>query len=144
MESDSEFVVLTEQSSAMHAQWIAGALEAEGIKTFVDEDNLADEFAVSQKLLGMPRIRVMVLRGELTEARTIFLKLSQPIPLVDEDDEDEDDDEELEESWLAGPLPLLLIIVGVIAVAGIAYLLKGCEAEDEGPPRPAPRSPLHR
>jgi len=126
----------------MRAQWIAGALEDRGIKTFVDEDNLADEFAVSQRLMGMPRIRVMVLQDELTEARTIFLNLSQPITIVDEDDEQEDDDE-IGPMPGAGPKALAIVFGALLLLALGGFLLSQCaeEKEDDTPWRhqPPPR-----
>ena len=71
----------------MRAHLVGGALEEAGIPIFVDEDNLADEFAISQKVMGIMRVRVLVPEDRLTEAQTILLGMSQPIPRI-EDDED--------------------------------------------------------
>jgi len=88
MRTQSNYVVLTEEPNWMRAHWIAGGLEAADIPTFVDQDNLVDEFAMSQKLMGLQRVRVLVPRDLLGEARAVFLAMSQPIPLMDPDEED--------------------------------------------------------
>jgi len=84
----SGFAVLLEESSHPRAHWLAGGLEAAGIPTHVEEDNLADEFAMSQRLMGTHRIRVLVPAARLDEARIVLQGLSQPIPIVDEEDDE--------------------------------------------------------
>lgn len=152
MQSESDYVVLTEEPSLMRAHWVAGALEAEGIRTFVDEDNLADEFAISQKVLGLLRVRVLVPRDRLLEAQTIFLNLSQPIPLVDEDEDDEEDPED-ERTQITPGLAMLIVVGIVVLVGGLALVARGCEDEPrfndpfEVPPEPTRRpsgNPLHK
>ena len=120
----SGFVVLTEESNPMWAHVIAGALENEGIKAFVQEDNLADEFAVSQKAMGLQGARVFVPVDRLDEARTIFLKLSRPIPEIDEDDEFDDTDEQVKLSTRA---TLIVVLVGVALFSTLIVLLEGCQ-----------------
>ena len=85
--TEGSYVVLTEEASVIHANWIAGGIEAAGIPAHVEQDDLADEFSMFQKLQGAPRVRVLVPADRLQEARTVFLALSQPIPLVEEDDD---------------------------------------------------------
>ena len=135
----------------MRAHWVAGALEAEGIPTFVDEDNLADEFAISQKVMGILRVRVLVPRDRLVEAQTIFLNLSQPIPLVDEGEYQERDPEDAQVQ--VTPLMAILIVVGIVVlVGGLVLLGRGCQDEPtfsdqfEVPPEPPrpPTNPLHK
>jgi len=135
----------------MRAHWVAGALEAEGIPTFVDEDNLADEFAISQKVMGILRVRVLVPRDRLIEAQTIFLNLSQPIPLVDEE-EDEEDPEDAQVQ--VTPLMGILIVVGIVVlVGGLIVIVRGCRDEQSfssrfdlppDPPQPPSTHPLHK
>ena len=81
------YVLLTEEPNVHRAHLVAGALNASGIPTFVDEDNLVDEWAMSQKLTGVLGVRVLVPGAQLDEARTVFLAMSQPIPVIDEDEE---------------------------------------------------------
>lgn len=92
----SGYVVLTEEADLMRAHWVAGAIEAAGIPVHVEENNLQDEFAVAQKLLGGMRIRVLVPADRRDEANTVFLNLSQPI-VDDPEYHDEEDDEALED-----------------------------------------------
>ena len=81
------YVLLTEEANPMRGQLVAGALGAAGIPAHVEEDDLADEFAMSQKLRGAPRVRVLVPGDRLEEARAVFLAMSQPIPALEEDEE---------------------------------------------------------
>lgn len=113
------YVVLTEAPDIMRAHWIAGAIEAAGIPVHVEEDNLADEFAMSQKLMGALRVRVLVPQDRRDEANLVFLDLSQPIP-DDPAFHDEEDDAALEAMdderfrFTAGVgLVLLLLMAGV-------------------------------
>lgn len=106
----------------MRAHWIAGALEGDGIPTFVDEDNLADEFAISQKAMGLLRVRVLVPRDRLDEARTVFLNLSQPIPIIDED-EDEAEGEEVAADQNELQYRGFLIVIAVLVLVPLAVLM---------------------
>lgn len=71
------YVVLVEAPNPLEAQFIAGALEDEGIPTHVDEDHLADEFAMSQKMMGLQRVRVMVPRDRLVDAQAVLADLPE-------------------------------------------------------------------
>jgi len=86
MESISGYAVLTEEVDPLRAHLVAGAVEAAGIPVLVEENNLADEFAMSQKLMGAQRERVLVPRERLLEAQAVFLAMSQPIPRIQEED----------------------------------------------------------
>jgi hypothetical protein len=59
------YVLLTEEPNLHRAHLVAGALNASGIPTFVDEDNLVDEWAMSQKLMGVLGVRVLVPGAQL-------------------------------------------------------------------------------
>lgn len=74
------FVVLTQAENAFRAQFLAGALEAEGIPTHVDGDHLADEFAMSQKMMGLIQVRVLVPAERVNEAREILETLHEAGP----------------------------------------------------------------
>ena len=121
MQIPASMAVLTVEPSTMRAHWIAGGLENAGIPAHVEEDDLADEFSAAQRLLGTPRVRVLVPADRLEEARTVFLGMSQPLPLVDEDEED--DEAALDES---SPYPVLMVLawacIALIAAA-IVYAL---------------------
>lgn len=115
----SGYVVLTEEPTLQRAHWIAGGIQAAGIPVHVEENNLQDEFAVAQKLLGGIRFRVLVPEARYDEANTVFLDLSQPIP-DDPAFHDEEDDAALEAMdderfrFTAGVgLVLLLLMAGV-------------------------------
>ncbi len=59
---------LTTASTAMESEWLVGALKGLGIAAVTFGDSLTDEFAMSQKLMGLGGgIRVMVARGELEQ-----------------------------------------------------------------------------
>jgi len=81
----SGYVVLTEERNPLRAYLVAGAVDAAGIPVHVEENNLADEFAMSQKLMGIQRVRVLVPRERFLDAQTVFLAMSQPIPRIEEE-----------------------------------------------------------
>jgi hypothetical protein len=143
-----DYVLLTQETTTFRAHWVAGALEHAGIPTFVDEDNLADEFAITQKVMGVMGARVLVPRDRLEEARTVFLGLSQPIPPIDQTGVAEDAEDP------SAPLTLRSVVVVVALVlalvAGGVFALSAAKGCGEGeahspepgvPPAPRPRSP---
>lgn len=83
----SGYVLLSEEANPMRGHLVAGALVAADIPVHVEEDDLADEFAMSQKLRGAPRVRVLVPGERLEEARAVVLAMSQPIPAMEDDAE---------------------------------------------------------
>ena len=117
----ANYVKLTSEPNLMRAHLVAGRLEDEGIPTIVGDDHLMDEWAMSQKMLGLITYDVAVPEDRLDEARTIFLAMSQPIPAIDEDDPElEAYAQELETKRNNA----LLWIVGLVFVVPvIAYLL---------------------
>jgi len=120
----SGYAILTEVPDEMRAHWIAGALEARGIPTMVDEDLLVDEFTMSQRLLGAPRVRVLVPEDRLDEAQAVFLALSQPIPLVEVADEDEFDEEA--PAQLSNTEVSIAILAGIAAICGLYFVVASC------------------
>ncbi len=82
----SGYVLLSEEMNPMRGHLVAGALGAADIPAHVEEDDLADEFAMSLKLRGAPRVRVLVPGDRIEEARAVFLAMSQPIPVVEDDE----------------------------------------------------------
>lgn len=80
------YVLLTEAPNLQWAHLIAGRLQENDIAAHAEEDNLADEWAMSQKMMGTLGVRVLVPGDRLDEARAIFLAMSQPMPVLDEPD----------------------------------------------------------
>ncbi len=123
--AEHDFVVLTEESSSVRAHWIAGAIKAHDIPVHVVEDERADEFAMAQKLMGTALVQVLVPEGRLTEARTIFLNLSQPIPLIDDENEGDEEDDEPPPSMIPAPLRIAGMIFVALLVLGTLWILLG-------------------
>ena len=130
------YVVLTEAPDILRAHWIAGAIEAAGIPVHVEEDNLADEFAMSQKLMGALRVRVLVPEDRRAEANLVFLDLSQPIsddPAFHEPDDDlEDFAREQSNRMFERGAWLLVIALGIPFMSWLAwqYVLRALLAGD--------------
>ncbi len=74
------YEVVAAAANTFEAQFLAGALQDEGIPTHVDEDHLADEFAMSQKMMGLQKVRVMVPKDRLDDARAIIAALPDREP----------------------------------------------------------------
>lgn len=68
----SELVVVETASTASMAQIIAGILKAAGIPAYVAGSLLQDEWAMSQKLMGLLAVEVQVPRKSLEEARKVL------------------------------------------------------------------------
>ena len=62
-------------TSVDQAKVFVAMLKAEGIPAFVDGDNAADEFAMSQRLMNMTNVKVMVPTSALEQAREILAPL---------------------------------------------------------------------
>ena len=141
MEAPPPFALLTEAADAMRAHWIAGGLEAAGIPTHVDADMLADEFAMSQKLLGLQRVRVLVPADRLEEARVVLGDLEHAAPPsgseAEEQDEDEVDGEPAPAPRKGPDVRALAIVLLGAAVLVLALLLamgrRGEEGDEKDP-----------
>jgi hypothetical protein len=113
------YVLLVEDANPLRAHLIAGALDEAGIPHVVEEDNLADEFAMSRKLMNTQGARVMVPEDRLAEAQAIFLAMSQPIPVIDEEDPEMrayEKEYEKRQRRALGAISLVLIAGGVSAL----------------------------
>ena len=94
MTADTDLVELTTAHSALEAEWWVGALKGHGIQAVVFGEELADEFAMSQKLMGLGGgIRVMVPRPTLDAAREAMVQI----------EEDRPSEAELEEAFAKTP-----------------------------------------
>jgi hypothetical protein len=131
---EPEYAVLAEESIPMRAHWIAGALEEAGISTHVYERNLSDEFAVSQRALGLAGTCVIVPRERLEEAREILRDLRPPPLPEGPDDEEDGGDEEPEDE--RAPLTLLsagvVVLVVALLLGGVIFVAHSCAPHDDG------------
>lgn len=130
MTSDTDLVQLTTSRTAIEAEWIVGALKGMGIVAVTFGDQLADEFAMSQQLMGLSGgVRVMVQRGQLEAAREALETIEQDRPSEQELEEaltqadvatgtDEPMDRGAESSSGGTATPVIVIlglVVGVLA-----------------------------
>lgn len=114
----------------MRAHHLAGILQAAGIPVHVEDDVLADEFAVSQRVMGLQPIRVLVPKERVDDAEEAVLATSQFLPEFDDPAfaEDPADDAALDEmdgrAELSAPI-LLAVFVGVPLAVFLAWYLFG-------------------
>ncbi len=87
MVDESEIVVLETASSPFIAQMIAEALKSHGIAAYVEGISLIDEFAMSQKALGLTSVDIQVHRDRLDEAREILDAMREAGKLMAEDED---------------------------------------------------------
>ena len=81
MTCDSDLVELTTASTLFEAEWIVGALESFEIVAVTFGDALADDFAMSQKLMGLSGgVRVMVRQDGLEAARQALVEIKKNRP----------------------------------------------------------------
>lgn len=71
-EENLELVVLQRAKTTFGAENIAGILEAEGIPTMIEGRNLQDEFAMTQRALGLTGCTVKVRASDLEAAKRIL------------------------------------------------------------------------
>lgn len=69
MKSDPDIAVLETARTPLAAELIVAVLRAEGIPAYVEGALLQDEFAVSQRILGLGGVRIQVPRERLEDAR---------------------------------------------------------------------------
>lgn len=75
------WIELTSANSNLEAEWLVGALKNLGIEARTFGGGLADEFAMSQKLMGLGGgVRVMVPKESETEARAALAQFKPPAP----------------------------------------------------------------
>ena len=89
MASDSDLVVLDTFSNGAIAQLVADLLREAGIPVYVGGSQLQDEWAISQKLMGLLSTEVQVPRDRLEEARGILASVRNSAESPEADDEDE-------------------------------------------------------
>ena len=65
----SEPMTLMHASSRAEAQVVVALLRANGIPTYVDGQSLQDEFALSQRLMGLNGLDIQVPKSMLEQAR---------------------------------------------------------------------------
>lgn len=85
MNSDEDLVALASASTAFEAEWLVGALKGFDIPAVTWGDMLQDEFAMSQKVMGLAGgVNVMVPRGLLERARQALAEIEQVKPTPEE------------------------------------------------------------
>lgn len=107
------------------AKVLVALLQAEGVPAHVDGDALADEVAMSRRLMNLAGVRVMVPTHSIERAREILEHAAV-------------EDDELERQALAAaesevlptppstkPMPVLWLLAGVFLVAGLIALISG-------------------
>lgn len=132
MTSDTDLVELTTAHSPLEAEWLVGALKGHGIHAIVFGDGLADEFAMSQKLMGLGGgVRVMVPRGALEAAREALAQLEQERPTPEAleaafeaapalESEEASPTESAPSSRTGSTAAIVLLTAAVIVLGGIA------------------------
>ncbi len=93
MGDESEIAVLETASNPFVAQMIAEALKSHGIAAYVEGISLIDEFAMSQKAMGLTSVDIQVHRDRLDEAREILAALREAGKLMADEAEKEDKDD---------------------------------------------------
>ena len=71
MSEDIEIVDLETAPSPIIAGMIVQALRSAGIPAFVNGGMLQDEFAITQKLLGLNEVTIQVRKDQLEDAKKI-------------------------------------------------------------------------
>src|SRR5262245_44481306 len=81
VDEDAAFVELTTAKSLFEAEWIVGALEGFGVKAVTFGGTLADEFTLSQTVMGLSGgVRVMVPKEQLESARQALSEIRSRRP----------------------------------------------------------------
>ena len=88
---DVELVVVKQTKTTFGAENIAGILEASGIPTLVEGRSLQDEFALSQRALGLTGCRVKVRKRDLENARRIIEEAQATSEALDSEEREETD-----------------------------------------------------
>ena len=91
MASDSDLVVLDSFSNPAIAQLVADLLRDAGIPVYIGGSLLQDEWAISQKLMGLLSSEVQVPRDRIEEAREILASVRASAAESAEKDDDEED-----------------------------------------------------
>src|SRR5688572_14582484 len=90
MASDSDLVALDSFSNPAIAQLVADLLREAGIPVYIGGSLLQDEWAMSQKLMGLLSTEVQVPRDRVEEAREILASVRNSAESAEGEDEDED------------------------------------------------------
>lgn len=89
MAEESDIVVLETANNYFVAQMIAEALKSHGIAAYVEGISLIDEFAMSQKAMGLTSVDIQVHRDRLDEAREILAAMREAGKLMEEGGEED-------------------------------------------------------
>jgi hypothetical protein len=72
MSDEAPTSVLLRARTAIEAQVVLALLRGEGLAAFVNGSALMDEFAVSQRLMGLQGVEISVLREDLPRAQQLL------------------------------------------------------------------------
>lgn len=121
-------------TTAAQAKIFAALLQAEGIPAQVDGDSLADEVAISRRLINLNGTRVLVPTGSLERAREILTAMQIP----DDELEAQAMAAEAPEKLVARPAPTAgtgsrwpLLLTGIAAITFLALWLGEVDARAE-------------
>ena len=131
MTSDADLVELTTAKTALEAEWLIGALKRLGVQAVSFGGMLADEFAMSQKLMGLSGgVRIMVARGELEQAREALAQLERDRPSPEEfeaavaaataQEEEVGEPGEPKGGSSGNPLAMVLLVGAVVALGWLS------------------------
>ncbi len=72
MSSATEFVVVRTAATPAEAKVLQALLEADGIRAIVDGDSLADEIAISRRIMNLSGVQVRVASAQFDAARELL------------------------------------------------------------------------
>ena len=84
MTDDIEIVDLETAPSPIIAGMIVQALRSAGIPAFVNGSLLQDEFAITQKVLGLNEVKIQVRKDQLEEAKEVRAMMREAGETLDE------------------------------------------------------------
>ncbi len=93
MSEDLDIVVFRTTESIMEARIIAGVLKEEGIPCYVSGQNLQDEFAISQMVMGQASVDIEIPASSREAAEAALERAKEAGKMLDEQAEPGTDDE---------------------------------------------------
>jgi len=92
-----EIVVLERAPSTVIAEMIVSALQSAGIPAYVKGKFLQDEWAVSQRVLGLSGVEIQVSRSRLEEAKELLAEMREAGRILAEREDKREAEEQKEE-----------------------------------------------
>jgi hypothetical protein len=137
MPADVGLVELTTAKTTFEAEWIVGAMKGMGISAVTFGGVLADEYTVSQTLMGLSGgVQVMVPRDQLERARQALSEIERNRPAPEETEEEMaaagDDAEFVDAAGARAPASHGGRKTAIIAVLTVAVIGIGWQACSQG------------